>query len=102
MNAYARHDYDTRSIILWFLLSVLVVIALSGCAAPGPKVPTIVKVPVPVECNIEQVPVLEKPQATSNMGLFDLAKVALAQLRTVEAENERLRAANANPCPAPK
>lgn len=80
-------------------LTLLPVVALAACSTAA-KAPTVVKVPVPVACEIEQVPVSDKPRASSDMGIFDLAKVALAQLRTVEAENERLRAANANPCPA--
>lgn len=83
------------------LLTLLPVAALAACSTAA-KAPTVVKIPVPVACEIEQVPVLEKPQATSNMGIFDLTKTALANLRILEAENERLRAANANPCPALK
>lgn len=81
-----------------------VVLGAAGLAACSttPKPPTVVKIPVPVECKIEQVPPSEKPKAAADMGIFDLAKVALAQLRIVEAENTRLRAANSNPCPAPK
>lgn len=82
-------------------LTLIPVAALAACSTAA-KAPTVVKVPVPVACEIEQVPVLEKPQAFSNMGIFDLTKTALAKLRILEAENERLRAANSNPCPAPK
>lgn len=59
-----------------------------------------VMVPVPVECEVEQVETVEYPAATGDEGIFDLAKIALAKIGILEAEVTRLRAANANPCPA--
>lgn len=66
---------------------------------PGP--PVTVKVPVPVACQIEQVPEGQHPaaQARKGMGIFDLTKIALADRQAKAAEIERLRAANTSPCP---
>ena len=41
----------------------------------------------------------ELPTPTGDESLFGLAKIALAQIGLLKAENERLRAANNNPCP---
>jgi hypothetical protein len=79
-------------------------LALSACAGksalPPPPPPAVeVLVPVPVPCEIVQVPVSEKPIPSSDMGIFDLVKTALARLAVTDGENERLRAANTSPCP---
>lgn len=93
-----RHIPIWIRVFAWSFMASMIVLALSGCAG-NPRPPQVVKVPVPVACEIEQVPSLEKPAASSNMGIFDLAKVALARLKIIEAENTRLRAANTTPCP---
>lgn len=86
---------------LGMVLLAAAVTVLPGCTrtvtVPGPAVE--VKVPVPVACEIEQVPAAERPRAARGMSHYDLTKVALADRRVLMAENERLRAANSNPCP---
>lgn len=75
------------------------VMTICGCAS-APRLPVTVKVPVPVACEIEQVPASELPAATPDMNVFELARVAAARLKIQAAEILRLRAANASPCPA--
>lgn len=82
------------------LLLILPLMALPACAST-PDLPKTVKVPVPIPCEIEQVPQTELPQVTDDMNVFDAAKVRMAQLKLLIAENTRLRAANTSPCPAP-
>jgi hypothetical protein len=82
----------------FFLLTSL--LALSACATTQ-RLPSEVLVPVPVPCEVEQVPATELPQVSPDMNIFDAAKVRMAQLKLLLAENTRLRAANNNPCPAP-
>lgn len=89
---------------LFKLLIALGVITLAPACTktitvPGPAVE--VKVPVPVACEIEQVPQSPLPstQAEQNDGQFDLTKYALADRQVLLGENQRLRAANSNPCP---
>jgi hypothetical protein len=93
-----------RRLWLWCIPLAFV---LPGCASrdrlPPPAPPAKeVLVPVPVACQIEQVPQAQQPQAQRGAGIFDLTKVIAAQRRILMAENERLRAANNNPCPAPE
>lgn len=84
----------------WLLRGYVFLLPLLLCAcATTPDVPKVVKVPVPVACEIEQVEAAELPAATADMNVFELVQVALARLMLVEAENTRLRAANENPCP---
>lgn len=71
---------------------------LAGCATTE-TLPREVLVPVPVPCEIEQVPVSEMPTVSSNMNVFEAAQVRMAQLKLLLAERERLRAANTTPCP---
>lgn len=89
-----------------FLIGLVLACMLPGCSST-PKVPpqappaVEVKVPVPVACEIEQVPVPTYPAASARkgMGIWDLSRIIAADRRTRMAENERLRAANNNPCP---
>lgn len=67
---------------------------------PGP--PVEVLIPVPVPCEPVAVPAPERPPARPGAGLNELARTALADRRVLEADNLRLRAANANPCPETK
>jgi len=95
-----------------FLLALLLLFAvcflLPGCASnriPPQAAPAVeVKVPVPVACEIEQVPVPSYPaaQARKGMNIWDLTKIVTADRQVRMAENERLRAATNNPCPAQK
>lgn len=89
------------------ILLLAATFGLVACSA-GPRIPpqapsaVRVEVPVPVACEIEQVPEGDRPsrQATDDMGIYDLTKIALAERRILMGENQRLRAANNNPCPA--
>lgn len=93
---------DLKGFAIWMALGVLLVAALSGCAGrlPPPAPPAVeVLVPVPVPCEIEQVPVADKPRTSADMGIFDLVKTVLAERAVMAGENARLRAANTNPCP---
>jgi len=96
--------YRLTRIALWL---TSLAIMLGGCAGrdrlPPQALPAReVLVPVPVACEIEQVPQSRRPTATPGMSIYDLTKVALADRRVLMGENERLRAANNNPCPAPE
>lgn len=71
--------------------------ALAACSTTAPM-PKVVKVAIPVPCEIAQVPPAVRPKATPEMGLYDLVKVVLADLRILEAENAQLRAANTANC----
>lgn len=87
---------------VWLIVAaVLAFLVLSACTktvtVPGPVVE--VKVPVPVPCKVEQVAPTERLRTTSK-DVYDLAKTVAADRRQLMAENERLRAANANPCGA--
>lgn len=79
------------------MVGLILALFLPGCTTT--RMPEEVLVPVPVPCEIEQVPETELPQPTEDDGLFRLAQIALAQIGLLKAENERLRAANTNPCP---
>lgn len=98
---FQRYDFDWRAFVLWLLLGFAVVAALSGCSASRYEPPKTVEVvvPVPVECQIEQVPTAEKPKVTADMGIFEMARTLLAERQIAQGETARLRAANTNPCP---
>lgn len=74
-------------------------LGLMACTTTGTAMPEEVLVPVPVPCEIEQVEPTELPTAAPDADIWELAKVAAARLRLIEAENVRLRAANTTPCP---
>lgn len=80
----------------FFLLTSALLLA--GCAHTR-ELPKEVLVPVPVPCEVEQVPETELPQVRPDMNVFEAAQVRMAQLKLLLAENTRLRAANTNPCP---
>lgn len=71
---------------------------LAACATT-PTLPKEVLVPVPVPCEIEQVPPADLPQVRPDMNVFEAAQTRMAQLSLLLAERERLRAANQSPCP---
>lgn len=87
----------------------LALLALSACGSrpksrpePAPPAPVQqVKVVVPVPCQIEQVPVKDRPSRKARKGddIHTLTKIALADRRVLTAENGELRAANSSPCP---
>lgn len=83
------------------LLALGIILMVPACTTgryePPATIPVNIAVPVP--CEPVQVEQPVRPQATALMGLFDLVKVALADREVLEGDNERLRAANANPCP---
>jgi hypothetical protein len=79
--------------------SIMTTALLSACSTRQVRLPEVVKVPVPVDCEIEKVPAPVYPEATADMNIFELAKVAMARLAIQNAEIVRLRAANNNPCP---
>lgn len=108
MTVAAAYPEPPRMALLAILLLLLACLLLPGCASnriPPQAAPAVeVKVPVPVACEIEQVPVPQYPaaQARKGMSIWDLTKLVTADRQVRMAENERLRAANNNPCPAPK
>lgn len=85
----------------FFLLTSALALLLAGCAHTQ-ELPEEVLVPLPVPCEIEQVPETELPQVRPDMNVFEAAQVRMAQIKLLLAENTKLRAANTNPCPEPK
>lgn len=90
-------------VLLLFITAGLV----SACADTepipvAPPVPAVVKIPVPVACEIEKVPLPDYPKARADMGIYELTQTVLAERRVRMAETDRLRAASENPCPTPK
>ncbi|WP_375292283.1 hypothetical protein [Sphingomonas melonis] len=93
-----------RGIILW-----TPALALAACStAPerpklqtAPPAPVVAKVAVPVACVVEQVPMPAYPGDLVRKGddIYTLARLAMGDRRVRIAERDRLRAANANPCP---
>lgn len=79
----------------------LMPVSLLACATPA-KAPERIMVPMPVPCKIEQVEKSTLPVAAEDASIFERAKVAAARIFTLQAENERLRAANNSPCTEPK
>jgi hypothetical protein len=98
----------------WAWIAALVIfglvgLLLSGCSKAdrptleaAPPAPVVAKVAVPVACEIEQVPLPDYPGNLIRQGddVYTLARLAMADRRVRIAERDRLRAANANPCPA--
>lgn len=78
--------------------ALLAALLLSACGATV-TVPKEVYIPVPVPCEIEQVEQTELPTAPAGSNVAKKAATAMAQILLLKAENERLRAANNNPCP---
>lgn len=75
----------------------LAALLLASCTSTA-TLPKEIRVPIPVPCEIEQVPATELPAPDGDESLYGLAKIALAQIGLLKAENERLRAANNSPC----
>lgn len=90
----------TRTLKYWLLRGYIFLfpLTLMACATPQ-RLPKETLVPVPVACEIEQVPAAQLPTASPDADVFELAKVAAARVKLLLADNERLRAANASPCP---
>lgn len=93
-----------KAIFAWLIAPLaLFYCALTACASNPAPVPEAVKVlvPVPVACEIEQVPVGDRPSANAvrGMDIWSLTKIATAERRVLMGETTRLRAANSNPCP---
>lgn len=93
-----------RGIILW-----TPIVALAACGAKqerpqlqaAPPPPVVAKVAVPVACEIEHVPMPAYPGDLVRKGddIYTLSRLAMADRRVRIAERDRLRAANATPCP---
>ena len=79
------------------VLAGIIPLTLAACA--GSALPKEVYIPVPIPCEIEQVPSTELPTASPDANVAGKAAVAAARIELLKAENERLRAANTNPCP---
>lgn len=75
-------------------------VLVGACAHAPQRMPEVVKVPIPVDCEIAQVPVSEMPVPPADANVFTLTANALARIKLLLAENVQLRAANNNPCPA--
>lgn len=96
-----------RGLILWTPLPASLALAACGAdkAPPqlnaAPPAPVVAKVAIPVACAIEQVPMPAYPGDLVRKGddVYTLARLAMADRRVRIAERNRLRAANASPCP---
>jgi hypothetical protein len=96
-----------RGIILWTPIPPLIALAACSGAPTRPKLqaappaPVVAKVAIPVTCEIEQVPMPAYPGDLVRKGddVYTLARLAMADRRVRIAERDRLRAANATPCP---
>lgn len=84
--------------MLRLTLAALAALSLSACATT-PQLPKEVRIPIPVPCEIEQVPATELPVAEPDANVARKAAVAAARIELLKAENTRLRAANTSPCP---
>jgi hypothetical protein len=100
-------DPNPFKMLLILALCVLTIMALAGCSGkprinPAPPAPVIAKIAIPVDCVISQVAVPAYPGDMVRIGddVYTLARLAMADRRVRIAERDRLRAANANPCPA--
>ena len=80
-------------------IMLMLCILVSACSTT-PQLPTEVRIPVPVPCEIEQVPETELPVASPDANVAEKATVAAARIELLKAENTRLRAANNRPCPS--
>lgn len=76
-------------------------LSLAACSTT-PSVPEKVYIPIPVPCEVEQVPETELPVAEDEANVARKAAVAAARIQLLLAENLQLRAANNNPCPKPE
>lgn len=73
-------------------------VTLAACSTT-PQLPKEVRIPIPVPCEIEQVPSTTLPVASPDANVAEKALVAAARIELLKAENIRLRAANSSPCP---
>lgn len=108
-KGYTKEPSLPPSQYIWLLaLIVGLLLLLTGCGSPpktippAPPPPVIAKVIVPVDCEIEQVPLPAYPGDLARLGddIYTLSRIAMADRRVRIAERDRLRAANKNPCPA--
>lgn len=94
-----------RGLILFTPIPLLA--CSTAAEAPRPKLeaappaPIVAKVAIPVPCAIEAVPMPDYPGNLIREGddIYTLARLSMADRRVRIAERDRLRAANANPCP---
>ena len=90
----------TETLKYWLLRGYIFFLPLTLMACNTTQsLPKEVLVPVPVPCEVEQVPLTELPVASPDANVFELAQVAAARVKLLLADRERLAAANANPCP---
>lgn len=80
------------------LAPLLLLLALPACAGT-PSLPKRTLIPIPVPCEVEQVPETDLPVAPKGANVAQLAAYAAAVIELLKAENTRLRAANDGPCP---
>lgn len=81
-----------------WLVAMGIILLVPACAST-PELPKEVRIPIPVPCEIEQVPATELPVAEADANVARKAAVAAARIELLKAENTRLRAANNSPCP---
>jgi hypothetical protein len=81
-----------------WLVAMGIILLVPACATT-PELPKEVRIPIPVPCEIEQVPATELPVAEPDANVARKAAVAAARIELLKAENTRLRAANNSPCP---
>jgi hypothetical protein len=107
MNAFSCEDPRMPNwLLFWFVIIVMWLLILSGCSKPVEKLPPppakVIEaaVAIPVPCEIEQVPVADRPARTARKGddIFTLSKIAAADRKVLEGENIELRAANTGGC----
>ena len=79
-------------------LAAMGIILLVPACATSPRLPKEVFIPIPVPCEIVQVPETELPVAEPDANVARKAAVAAARIELLLAENLQLRAANNNPC----
>ena len=103
----ASHSLPPYQWAAMLALAVGLALLMGGCSngpriAPAPPPPVVAKIAVPVDCEIEQVPMPAYPGDLVRLGddVYTLARLAMADRRVRIAERDRLRAANKNPCPA--
>jgi len=95
-------EWLARGLLLFITTGLVSACANTEPLPSAPPAPAVVKIPVPVACEIEKVPQPDYPKARADMGIYELTQVVLAERRVRMGETERLRAANENPCPAPQ
>jgi len=91
------------------LLAAAVSLPLAACTSkpltpPQAQSAVEVRVPVPVPCQVTQVPSSRLPTASLSIGgdIYTAVKLILADRSVLKADRARLSAANSDPCPVAK